>query len=184
MDAHDPTDWEGIEQAYVKGDWSVLRIAEAFGTSRWTLANRAAKEGWVRQVRTKSLRPGRKPRPPGVPPPARPNAQQVRARRIMARLFRALDEKMRALEERIARARDEDAPPPSAADVERDARTLSSLARLYAKLVELDDRAREQDGGPKGSETDAARSEALPDADRLRRDLALRLQRLNPGQDA
>jgi hypothetical protein len=184
MDVHDPTDWKGIEQAYVKGDWSLRRIAEAFGTSRWTLANRAAKEGWVREVGTKPLAPGRKPRPPGVPPPPRPNAQQVRARRIMARLFAALDEKMKALEARIAHAQDEAAPPPSAADAERDARTLSSLARLYAKLVELDDRAREQDGGPKGSETDAARSEALPDADRLRRDLALRLQRLNPGQDA
>jgi hypothetical protein len=56
-------------------------------------------------------------------------------------------------------------------------RSLSALARIYAKLVELDDQAKGQ-----GSATDAAtRSD---DADQLRRDLALRLERLNRERDA
>jgi hypothetical protein len=106
----------------------------------------------------------------------------VRARRIMARLFTVLDAKMKTLEESIARAQAEGAPPATGADAERDARTLNGLARLYAKLVELEARAREQ--GPKGSTTEAEPKEGEPDADRLRRDLALRLQRLNQARHA
>jgi hypothetical protein len=59
---------------------------------------------------------------------------------------------------------------------------LSGLARLYAKLVELDDSARA--GGKPGQDKSLAKPEATDDADRLRRDLALRLQRLNQARDA
>jgi len=59
---------------------------------------------------------------------------------------------------------------------------LSGLARLYAKLVELDDAAR---GDTKGKpERSVTKPEATDDADRLRHDLALRLQRLNQARDA
>jgi hypothetical protein len=175
-------DWDGIKHAYVKGDRSLQRIADAFGKNRTAISARAKKDGWVREVGTKPLPPGRKPRPPGAAPAKRSTPQQVRARRIMARLFTVLDEKMKTLEEGIARAKEAGTPPSSAADAERDARTLNGLARLYAKLVELDARSREQE--PKGSTTEAEPKEGEPDADRLRRDLALRLQQLNRDRDA
>jgi hypothetical protein len=133
--------------------------------------------GWVRLVGTKKLRPGRKPRPPGEPPPK--PAKQLR-RDMVKRLLKALDKRLTLLETRMAPDAEPGKAMQSAADAERDARTLSGLARLYAKLVELDDAAR---AGGKGK-TDGSKPEATDDADRLRRDLALRLQRLNQAGDA
>lgn len=174
---HAPLDWEGIRHAYVFGDWSLRRIADAFGTSSKTLTKRAQAGGWIREVGTKPLPRGRKPRPPGVPGAPRPNVREARARRIVSGLYAALDEKMRQIEERMAKAQEAGAEAPSAADAERDARTLSGLARLYAKLVELDDGA--QSAGGREQDQATAALEATDNADRLRRDLALRLQRLN-----
>jgi hypothetical protein len=68
----------------------------------------------------------------------------------------------------------------SAADAERDARALIGFTRLYAKLIELDDAAR---AGGQGK-TEGSKPEATDDADRLRRELALRLKRLNQARDA
>jgi len=126
----------------------------------------------VRLVPTRKLRPGRKPRPPGEPPP-KPEKQFRRD--MVKRLLEVLDKRLMLLETRMAPDAEPGEAMQSAADAERDARTLSGLARLYAKLVELDDAAR---AGGKGK-TDNAKPEATDDADRLRRELALRLQRLN-----
>jgi hypothetical protein len=71
----------------------------------------------------------------------------------------------------------------SAVDVERDARTLSALARVYAKLVELDGATKP---APEKRETESKPSPARSseDADQLRRDLARRLERLDRGGKA
>ena len=173
-DPNDPLDWDGIKLAFTKGDWSLARIGDAFGTTHSNISRRAKKDGWVREVGTKPLR-GRRARGGAV--------SKTAQRRILKRLYRALDEKMKVLEERIAQAQQPGAPELSAADAERDARTLSALARLYAKLVELDDQAREGARKEQGSEP-APATRSADDADRLRRDLALRLQRLNSARDA
>jgi hypothetical protein len=145
--------------------------------SRTALVVRAKKEGWVRLIGTKPLKTGPKPRPPGEPKP-KPAAQLRRD--MVRRLLTALDKRLTLMEMRMAPDAELGEAMQSAADAERDARTLSGLARLYAKLVELDDAAR---AGGKG-QTDNAKPEATDDADRLRRDLALRLQRLNQAGDA
>jgi hypothetical protein len=176
----DPIDWEGIKHAYVYGDWSIERIADARGSSATTISKRAKREGWVRLVGTKRLRGGPKPRPPGTPRPKPATEAQLRRRKMVRRLFEVLDGKLREIEERMADAQREGALPQSAADSERDARSLTALARLYAKLVELDEAATPAAG--EGSDIGAAaRSD---DADQLRRDLALRLERLNRARDA
>ena len=94
---------------------------------------------------------------------------------MVKRLLRVLDKRLMLLETRMAPDAEAGEAMQSAADAERDARTLSGLARLYVKLIELDDAAR---AGGKGK-TEGSKPEAADDADRLRRDLALRLQRLN-----
>jgi hypothetical protein len=68
----------------------------------------------------------------------------------------------------------------SAADVERDARTLSALARVYAKLVKLDGTRKP------ATETESKPSQARSseDAEQLRRDLARRLELLDHSGDA
>jgi hypothetical protein len=146
--------------------------------SRTALVVRAKKEGWVRLVGTKPLKTGPKPRPPGEPKP-KPAAQLRRD--MVRRLLEALDKRLMLLEKRMAPDA-EGEPTQSAADAERDARTLSGLARLYAKLVELDDSASAK--GKPDQDKSATKPEATDDADRLRRDLAVRLQRLNQARHA
>ncbi len=173
-------DWDRIKHAYIHGDWSLERIAEAYGSSQRTIGGRAKRGGWVRLVGTKPLPRGRSARLPGTRRPKQPTADQLRRRKTIRRLLEVLDGKLQQLEDRMAQAPD---APQSAADSERDTRSLNALARLYAKLVELDDAAKPAAGKDRqGSDSDAtARSD---DADQLRRDLALRLERLTQAGDA
>ena len=82
---------------------------------------------------------------------------------------------MSEIETRMA---ENDGRPQSAAEAERDARNLNSLARLYAKLVEMDEAK-----AARGVPNDHKKTKDGADADRLRRDLAGRLARLQPGDD-
>jgi hypothetical protein len=163
----------------VHGDWSLQRIADAHGVSQTAVIQRAKKHGWVRLVGTKRLRPG--PRP-GKPKAKRAAAEEIRRRDIVRRLLEALDKRLIHLEKRMAPDAESGDVAQSAADAERDARTLSGLARLYAKLVELDDSASTK--GEPDQDKSVTKPEATDDADRLRRDLALRLQRLNQARHA
>jgi hypothetical protein len=175
-------DWESVKHDFVHGDWSQRRIALAHGVSERALTFRAKKEGWVRLVGTKKLKPGRKPRAPGEPKAKRAAVEEVRRRDIIRRLLEALDKRLIHLEKRMAPDAESGDVAQSAADAERDARTLSGLARLYAKLVELDDSASGK--GEPDQDQSVMKPEATDDADRLRRDLALRLQRLNQARHA
>jgi hypothetical protein len=92
---------------------------------------------------------------------------------IIARLYAALDRKMREIETRIERASHDDGEAMSAADCERDARTLTTLAKLYEKICELE-------GSPDAKTNDgrASKKEKEIDADRFRHQVAERLQRM------
>ena len=172
-------DWDKIEHAYIHGDWSLDRIADAYGSSDRTIGARAKKYGWVRLVGTKRLPSGRRARLPGAKRPTRATVDQLRRRAMIRRLLEVLDGKLTEFETRMAEAQAIGAPP-SAADSERDARSLTALARLYAKLVELDEAAKQ----PSEQGSDTATRRTGDDADQLRRDLALRLQQLNQAGDA
>lgn len=184
MNPNDPRDWEGIKHDYIHGNWSLARIGERYGVSPKTITAHAKKGGWRRLAGTKSLPRGRRPRPPGAPKAKRATSEELRRRDMVRRLLQALDKRLTLLEARMAPDAETGGQPPSAADAERDARTLSGLTSLYAKLIELDDAAK---GGGKaeGSKNEAAaKPETSDDADLFRRDLALRLQRLNQARDA
>ena len=95
---------------------------------------------------------------------------------IIARFYAALDMKMREIENRIERASRSGAEELKAVDSERDARTLTALARLFEKLTELD-------GAESGSGKNANREEdnlagKEIDAERFRREIAERLTRM------
>jgi hypothetical protein len=171
-------DWDQIEHAYIHGDWSLGRIADVYGSSPTTITARAKKHAWVRMVGTTPLPRGRRQRLPGTARAPRATVDQARRRKMIDRLLKVLDRKLTEIEARMEDAHIEGAPH-SAADLERDARSLTSLARIYAKLVELDDEAKS--GGQASDTSASARSD---DADQLRRDLALRLERLNQAGNA
>jgi hypothetical protein len=179
--ADDPDDqaaWEIVRTFRSQSGWSDQRVADHFGIGVGRLVRRVRLGCWTREVPVKACR--------GRPRVARPDAsrpltkrERLRASGMLRRLYQALDHKITLLEQRMASAVDGGAPQ-SAADIERDARSLNGFARLYAKLVELDEAARRE----QGEGTQARSQRSSEDADRLRRDLALRLQRLNQKRDA
>ncbi len=88
------------------------------------------------------------------------------------RLLRALDLKMTELENCMTA----NADAPSAADCERNVRTLNTLVGLFEKLKKQDMLDK------KALHSANSGSAAAPDADTLRRELLERLQRLNRGK--
>ena len=147
---------------------SLDRIGDRHGTTAQTIRKYAREGDWVREVPTVPLRPGRRPRPPGTP---KPTAAQRRKQKLIARLLAALDKGLAQLEARMTL--EDGAAPVSAADVERNARSMGKLTQLLQELVALDEEARR--AGGEGSQA----TEANEDADELRRVLALRLEQLN-----
>ena len=98
---------------------------------------------------------------------------------IIARLYAALDRKMREIETRIERASQADGETMSAADCERDARTLTTLAKLYEKICEME-------GAPDTGPNDGRAGQEMKeiDADSFRLQVAERLKRmLEAGED-
>lgn len=89
---------------------------------------------------------------------------------IIARLYAALDQKLQDIENRIERHSQADGEAMSAADCERDARTLTTLAKLYEKICELED-------VPDGGADDAGikQKDQEIDADRFRLHIAARI---------
>lgn len=169
MDRERAADWAAIARHYASGTATVAEICARFGITRAALYRRARREGWPKRSTRKASARAASAKPKAAAKRA-PAAQ--RRRDMIARLYQALDQKMQLIEERIAQSAGHagDAMPVSAADNERDARTLNALFRLFERLTEMDDRLRGAGGGdPKIKDTDA---------DSLRRDLARRLARL------
>ena len=167
-------DWEAVHYDYLHSGMSEARIAWKHGTSEETIRRRKHAGGWERVAPLVRL-PTRRPPPPSEGRP--PTPTERRRRRIVTRLYELLDAKMSEIETRMA---ENEGRPQSAAEAERDARNLNSLARLYAKLVEMDEAKAAHDKAARGGK-DRKKTQDGADADRLRRDLAGRLARLQPG---
>lgn len=97
----------------------------------------------------------------------------VRRADIIARLYTALDQKMREIETRFERASQADGEGMSAADSERDARTLTILAKLYEKICEMEEAL-----GAGLNDGRASKEDKEIDADSFRLQIAERLQRM------
>lgn len=160
----DPRDWPAIEHDFMHSGMSLKRIAGKHGISAWCLTEHAKKRGWVRIVPTIPLPRGRPPNPPGAPKPA---AAARRNRKLVKRLLAALDKGLAQLEARMT-----ETGAVSAADVERNARTLSKFAQLCREVEALDRAA----PAPGNGESEA--TEATDDADAFRRALVLRLEQI------
>lgn len=175
------TFWAGPKHDFLHSGMSIRRIAEKHVVTEGTLRHRIKAWGWVRVVPTQRVKPGPKLKRPEPCYGTGPNAEALYRKRIVARLFKVLDTKLRLLEERMANEVREGALQ-NAADTERDVRSFGSLMQIYAKLAALDDAARGARDSEQGSAAEGARTG--DDADQLRRDLALRLERLNRAGNA
>jgi hypothetical protein len=146
-------DWQAVECDYRAGLLAVDAICAARGVSRTALYARARSQGWP-------LRRGAKAQLPDTPGG------------LARRLLSALEAKMTLFEARMAQG----AAAETAADSERDARTLNTLVRMFDKLTEIG-----MAGGADRSGAPGARATMelnAHDAGRLRDDLAQRLERL------
>ena len=155
-----PRDWAGIARDYAAGALTIAEICALYGVSTSAIYQRAALEGWKKRGHA-----------------ARASRHRNGAASMTERLLSALDRKMTEFETRIAQC-----ATTTAADSERDARTLNTLVRLFEKLK-----------GSGGNGATDAKAAAAPvpaatsagkdahDADRLRHDLARRLEKLRGG---
>jgi hypothetical protein len=149
-------DWEAVAQDYAAGALSVDAICAAHSLTPATLYRRAKIDGW---------------------PLRRPGRRRSRAD-LAKRLLGALELKMTRFENRMA----ESAASATAADSERDARTLNTLVRLFEKLKGLGlgeaatRRARSAKSAPAPADDSSVKD--AHDADALRGELARRLEKL------
>ena len=173
-----------LRRLWLGTDEAAKAIAARFGLSHQSVVLAARREGWGARPLIEAVVPrsrkgaGRTPaakrkdkdagkRPAGKPPGGR--------RDLVARLYGAVDMKLKAIEERMMSEE-----PSTPADTERDVRALGTLIRNIEKLHEFDDqlsRGRPGQGGATGPTTAA-------DAERRRHELAQRIERLLASRSA
>ncbi len=176
--AVDEATWVRVRGAYEKGGRSVAALARDFAVSTSAIHRRAKLERWQRKpARDAGRRETVLPAQAGEAGAAVPPARKVDQERLIARLYGAIDTKLARLEARLS----EDGPV-SSADSEREARELSNMIRSFEKVTavagDLDKRRGKR--GKSGAAGDGgADVERAADAERMRNEIAERLERLH-----
>lgn len=154
-------DWAAVQRDYAAGKRTVTEICASHGVSKTSLYRQAREHGWL--LRAASAPPS--------PKPKTKKGANARQDDLAGRLLTLLDRKMTEFENRMA----EGATTP--ADSERDARTLNALMRLFEKLKKPHGKQTSRAAASPPGAADTSYKDAH-DADRLRNDLAQRLERL------
>lgn len=156
MDEDASSKWAAIAADYAAGELTVAEICTRYGITHKALYTRAREQGW-------RLRSGRAQTAASAPKRWRRGPHAAR-KALIARLYQALEHKMSEFESRLCEG------AQTAADHERDTRTLNTMVRLFERLSALDEKASPASGDD--------RSDLNGDARTLREDLARRLDRL------
>ena len=157
-------DWDAIAHDYAASTLTVSEICALHSVSRAVLYNRAMLDGWIKRSARRASAVHR--------PPPRHLAKGEAD--LAGRLLTALDHKMTDFETRMTQAA-AGALPATAADSERDARTLGTLVRLFDKLKGFGAKPAAGAGATPGS---PPAEKDIHDADRFRNYLARRLEGL------
>lgn len=161
-------DWDAIARDYAASTLAVPDLCTRHAVSASALYRRAKTDGWLMRRESGRRAPRRCSRPITM----------------NKRLLAALDLKMTQFESRMLDAASAaSVASPTAADSERDARTLGTLVRLFEKLTGFGEKtAASTRAAPQaGLETAAPAGKDAHDADRLRQELAQRLEKLRAG---
>jgi hypothetical protein len=116
----DGRDWAAVRREYEEGPLTVAEISARWGIPQTTIRDRARQDGW--RMRSE-----------------RPSQPRNRGAGLLNQLYLA-----------VAQGLDEIGtlgPDRSAADRERDTRTLASLVKLSEKIVQLEKQARDKAAG-------------------------------------
>lgn len=181
MQVDDDT-WARLREAYEAGGATPKAVAERFGVSVQRLAAKARAEGWTRPALPREKRKGRpnatrragaakKPAAPGKAARTQNRGAglptQRAQRALIGRLYRAISLKLEHMEKRMASG-----DARSAQDEERESRALATLINNFEKVTEAVaelDKERDAPRSARGADTDA---------ERMRREIAERLERL------
>jgi hypothetical protein len=169
-------DWEPVRESYETSPRTIPEIADEHGVSLAALRRQARLGLWKRPPRPGRPRygltdkpaheaPAAGPRKTRLPPPSPPLDTPPGRRRLLERLYRTIDRRLLLLEDQLD---DDTLLPP--ADRERASREIGSLINQIKGVDGLDDAAK--------STAKAGAANATKEAERLRDELAARLERL------
>ena len=178
----DEDTWARLRRAYETTSEPLKDMAGRSGVTVQRLVARARKEGWAARAaapreRTRKAAPSgvgstrslaaAKANPAAVPPRRAGLPTRHTQRALIGRLFRAISLKLEHMEERMASGE-----ARSAQDEERESRALATLISNFEKVTEA--------GAELDKDRDTARAAgtAGADAERMRREIAERLERL------
>lgn len=176
----DETVWASVRRAHEDTTESAAKFCKRFGVSVSTYYKRRKREGWPSRQGD-----GRKPgadQDNGGSSSRREGAKQTRASsptRLIKRLYAAIDQELQHLEADAC-----ECPAAGVADIERRTRTLMNMIRGFEKVLELDADKQKPEGSraKRGAGQGAKRQDtrvSVDDAERMRQDIAERLERLN-----
>lgn len=127
-------DWAEIRRLYVDTDEPVAAIAARLGTTTRKIHARRLAESWpARSARRPAKKKNAKRQPVKPTRLKRPRRRRKRGPLLIHRLYDAMLRKIEQMEERMSEGK-----PPSPADNERDTRALANLFRHYEKVKEID----------------------------------------------
>jgi hypothetical protein len=164
MQGDDET-WALIRLAYADALRPLAAIAAEHGVTRQSIAARARREKWPPRGSPAIRRPEKKPAGKARLPTRKARTAMV------ARLYRAISLKLEQMETRMASGE-----ARSAQDEERESRALATMITNFEKVTEAAaelDRNRDAAGRAEGARG--------ADAERMRREIAERLERLGVG---
>lgn len=191
-------DWEDIRRAYANHDLPITKLVAKFGISSTKLYLRVKAEDWPRrppmiklkaiadttEIASESVDPGSAAPPPTAAPPESKKLTPIALRRaLVQRLTIAIDTKLKLLERRFERemhgVEATQKTASSAADFERDTRSIGLLIKNLEQVTDYDDTHQlgKRITGAAAKSASLASTALADEADRIRAELAARLQR-------
>jgi len=164
-----PVDWAAIQQLYETGEMTLAAIAELHGVTTSALYRKRRAEAWPVRVPVAK-----------APKRARRSKRSRRASSrepLLARLFKIVDRNLKLMERRM----DSD-EPGTAADRERDTRTIGTLTRTIGKITEL--QAETDVAGDTAGRSSSRETRDNRDTDALRLEIAERILKLREHRNA
>ena len=184
----DAAEWAEVRVLYEGGELLVRDIAERFGITDRTILERARTGSWLRRAGRTAKPVGRKG-PEAPVPPGHPTRAVRQA--LIRRLYKAIDIKLKHWEDRMAGGEE-----LSPADSERMAKEVTTMISGFERVAETEGAIEKRDaqsttagsgahakrGKRRGTADTNAAGGPESDAERMRREIAARLERLQLGR--
>jgi hypothetical protein len=171
---HDDDTWAAVRRAYEdEAEATLSQFAARFGLTPMRIGAKAKQEGWAGRAERATKRKTRSTNAKPFPAPANKTREggtlptRGAQEALIGRLYRAISLKLEHMEKRMASGE-----PRSAQDEERESRALATLINNFEKVTEAVAELDKDGNAGRAAARDGA------DAERMRREIAERLERL------